>query len=77
MEIPCPNCGAGNWLENQSRCLKCATILRRCTDCGNYDAKRETCRTTGGGVDASEAAHPSLLSSSTNCMSFRYVGRRA
>jgi len=50
MEIHCPNCGAENWLENQSRCLRCNAVLRRCVDCANYDAGKQTCTNLGTDV---------------------------
>lgn len=76
MTIICPKCGAENWLENQSRCFRCEAVLRRCADCGNYDPKKQQCRALGEEVDAYEAQNPSILSTSTNCMQYRYVGAR-
>lgn len=73
MDVPCPSCGATNWLENQSRCHQCSAILRRCKDCSNYDSRKQLCRTTQDEVDAYEAGHPTLLSTSTNCLSYRYA----
>ena len=77
MDINCPSCGTQNWLENQSRCLQCSAILRRCIDCTNYNRGRQTCLNLNTDVDLYEAQHPSLLSISTNCASFRYLGRAA
>ena len=71
MEIDCPNCGAENWLENQSRCLRCNAVLRRCVDCTNYDAGKQTCTNLGTDVDLDEAEDPTALSMSTNCTGFR------
>jgi hypothetical protein len=71
MEVICPQCGTENWLENQSRCLTCEAVLRRCIDCSHYDADQEQCRTLGNEVDRYEAEHPSVLSSSTNCRDYR------
>ncbi len=73
MDISCPKCGAENWLENQSKCLACSAILRRCTDCANYDASHGNCRRTGAEVDSYEAENPSLLSVSTNCLNYRHA----
>ena len=67
MDILCPNCGTENWLENQSRCLNCEAILRRCTDCMNYEPKSRRCRTLNIEVETREAEYPALLSPSANC----------
>lgn len=74
MDIVCPQCGAVNWLENQSRCLRCQAVLRRCADCGNYDRARRVCRPRQTDVDAYEAEHPGALAMSLNCDRFQYVG---
>lgn len=71
MEVNCPKCGTRNWLENQSRCLACDTILRRCADCTNYQAAAAQCRALSADVDNYEAQNPSLLSISTNCAGYR------
>ena len=71
MEVKCHKCGTENWLENQSRCLACDAVLRRCADCANYESSRECCRTLGAEVDRREAENPSLLSISTNCLGYR------
>ncbi len=75
MDVKCPKCGAENWLENQSRCLACDAILRRCADCTNYDTGQEKCRPTDSEVDSYEAENPSLLSVSTNCLNYRCAQR--
>ena len=77
MDIKCPSCGAENWLENQSRCFQCNAVLRRCIDCTNYERGTETCRTLATDVALHEAEHPSVLSCSTKCPSYRYLGRAA
>ena len=71
MEIVCPKCGADNWLENQSRCLRCGAVLRRCVDCDHYDAGTQTCTNLGTDVGLDEAEDPTALSLSTNCTGFR------
>jgi hypothetical protein len=71
VEVKCPYCGAENWLENQSRCLKCGTMLRRCADCLSYDAPRENCQTLKIEIDANEAHSPTALSNSVNCRTYR------
>ena len=73
MEIKCYECGTENWLENQSRCLKCDTILRRCVDCSRYDRSHQLCDNFGSEVDLREAEHPSLLSPSTNCRDYLHA----
>ncbi len=70
MEYKCPRCGTENWLENQSKCSQCETVLRRCIDCQNYDSGKQTCRTLDCAIEQHEAKNPSLLSISTNCASF-------
>ena len=77
MDIKCPSCGAENWLENQSRCFRCNAVLRRCADCSGYDRSREFCQALHTDVPLQEAEHPSMLSCSTNCSSYRYLGRAA
>lgn len=71
MEINCHRCGTENWLENQSRCFACDAVLRRCIDCSSYDGNREACGVVGTEVNRYEAQNPSLLSMSTNCVSYR------
>jgi rRNA maturation protein Nop10 len=71
VEIKCPKCGAENWLENQSRCLACDAILRRCSDCASYNAAGERCNKFGSEIERREADNPSLLSSSTNCLGYQ------
>jgi len=70
VEINCPSCGVENWLENEIRCHSCNAVLRRCVDCTNYD-RSSVCRSLNVEIDRSEAAHPSLLSSSTTCRDYR------
>lgn len=77
MEVLCHNCGAENWLENQSRCLRCNAILRRCIDCSNYEKKSHLCRVLKAEIDFDDAASPSLLSTSTNCRDFRPAAQAA
>lgn len=75
MEISCPNCGAENWLENQSRCFHCDAVLRRCIDCANYDRTYQKCRSLETEVELPEAENPTLLSVSTNCPGYRCLKR--
>jgi rRNA maturation protein Nop10 len=73
VQVKCPKCGAENWLENQSRCLACDAILRRCADCASYSAASERCTKFGTEVERREAESPSVLSSSTNCLGYQCV----
>lgn len=75
VDIRCHKCGTENWLENQSRCLACNAVLRRCADCAHYDSSHERCRTIGAEVDHYEAGNPSVLSVSTNCTGYRCAQR--
>ncbi len=77
MEIKCPVCGTGNWLENQSRCFHCGAVLRRCVDCTVYDRSHQLCRALKTDIGGDEAEHPSLLSVSTNCARYQQAVRPA
>lgn len=77
MVMRCHSCGARNWLENQSRCFQCNAILRRCVDCLGYDRVRQMCRSLDTDIGVQEAEHPSLLSTSTNCLHYRSPARAA
>ncbi len=77
MLMKCPACGTENWLESQSQCVHCWAVLRRCADCSNYDRAHTTCRSINDRIDPYEAEHPSGLGSSTNCQSYRMVGKAA
>ena len=74
MEIKCPECGAENWLENQSRCFRCQAVLRRCIDCASYDRGRKFCRFRQTEVELAEAQRPTALSVSINCDHFQHLG---
>jgi hypothetical protein len=71
VEVKCAKCGAENWLENQSRCLACDAILRRCHDCASYNAAGERCSKFGSEIDRYEAENPTVLASSTNCLGYQ------
>ena len=75
MEIDCPKCGAENWLENQSRCLSCGAILRRCADCESFDRKGSYCNSIKSDIGPDEVENPRLLSSSSNCQFYRPLPR--
>ncbi len=73
MEIPCPQCGTLNWLQNEKQCHLCQTVLRRCVDCGNFDRSRFYCSVLRGEIPVKDAEHPSLLSTSTNCRKYAFA----
>jgi hypothetical protein len=70
VNILCSSCRAENWLENQSRCISCEAILRRCIDCNGYEPRRRLCRKLKVEVEPNEARSPSLLSGSTSCRDY-------
>jgi hypothetical protein len=74
VQIKCSKCGAENWLENQSKCLQCGAVLRRCLDCANYQRTRQWCTSLDTDIELREAEQPSALASSVNCPKFNYRG---
>lgn len=70
MQIPCPKCGATNWLENETKCHLCGAVLRRCIDCANFDREKLWCRVLQFDVMMRTATNPSLLASSVSCRSY-------
>ena len=75
MEIDCPKCGAENWLENQSKCLACGAVLRRCADCTHYDRKQSYCDSIRSDITLHEAENPGVLATSANCRFYSPLGR--
>ena len=75
MEIDCPKCGTENWLENQSKCLACGAVLRRCADCSLYDRTRSYCDSIKSDISPHEAENPGPLALSTNCRFSRPLAR--
>ncbi len=76
VDVLCPECGAQNWLENQTRCLRCSAILRRCQDCANYSPQVETCGKYDVEIEEGEAQRPTALAASVSCAFYRPVPQR-
>ena len=70
MEIDCPKCGRENWLENQSKCLACGAVLRRCVDCTHYDRGKLYCNSLKTDISLHEAENPGTLDISASCQSY-------
>ena len=70
MQLACPKCGARNWLENERQCHICQAILRRCIDCANFNRTTNICKTLGIDLTPTQAANPTLLSTSTTCRAY-------
>ncbi len=68
--ISCPDCGATAWLTGEPKCKECGGVLRRCTDCANFDARHRACRTLKIELDAGEVSHPTVLAVSALCPSY-------
>ena len=68
--IHCPLCGRIE-LVGAVRCSICWTVLRRCIDCGNYDATNARCATHEKAVVAEEAEAPRETSLSYRCTEYR------
>jgi ParB/RepB/Spo0J family partition protein len=68
--IHCPLCGRIE-LVGAVRCSICWTVLRRCTDCGNYDAANGRCSVFTKEVSADEAEAPRESSLSYRCVEYR------
>lgn len=68
--IHCPLCGRIE-LIGSLKCSVCWTILRRCTDCGNYDKTYQRCAITQEYVYASEADAPKEGSKSYKCTNYK------
>lgn len=76
VDVNCPYCGVANWLENQSRCFQCGTVLRRCADCANCDTRQDACRTLKLEIEHEEVYNPGLLSTSANCRQYQPLPHR-
>ncbi len=68
--ISCPDCGAKAWLSGEAKCKECGGVLRRCTDCDNFDARYRACRALQIEIDAGEVKHPTVLSVSALCQNY-------
>jgi ParB/RepB/Spo0J family partition protein len=68
--IHCPLCGRIE-LVGAVRCSVCWTVLRRCADCGNFDAANARCGALGKGISAEEAESPRETSASYRCAEYK------
>jgi ParB family chromosome partitioning protein len=68
--IHCPLCGRIE-LVGAVRCSICWTVLRRCVDCGNYDAANGRCSIFTKEVTVEEAETPRETSLSYRCVEYR------
>jgi len=68
--IHCPLCGRIE-LVGAVRCSICWTVLRRCVDCGSYDATNGRCSVFTKEVSGEEAEMPSEASLSYRCVEYR------
>ncbi len=68
--IHCPLCGRIE-LVGAVRCSICWTVLRRCVDCGNYDAANGSCSVFAKAVASEEAEAPRETSLSYRCVEYR------
>ncbi len=76
VDVLCPECGVRNWLENQSRCLQCGTVLRRCADCVHYAPVLELCQELRIEVETVEAQTPGALATSAHCRHYTPISER-
>jgi hypothetical protein len=70
--VKCAGCGAMIHLEGQTQC-GCGTVVRRCVDCSNYDARQGLCKSLMTEIDPHEATKPSVLSISASCPRYHYL----
>jgi len=66
----CSLCGRRE-LVGSARCSVCGSILKRCADCGHYDASYQQCGFHGFYVYSSEAEMPTEESHSFACAQYR------
>lgn len=66
----CSLCGRRE-LVGSGKCSICGTILKRCLDCGHYDAAYQQCGFFGHYIYSSEAEMPMEDSHSTNCEKYQ------
>ncbi len=74
--ITCPNCGAEAWLTGEASCRRCGGVLRRCTDCTNFDLRRGACEALGLDLTNEELAQPTTLSLSALCPKYVPLRKR-
>jgi hypothetical protein len=74
--ITCPGCGAQAWLTGEATCRRCGVVLRRCTDCTNFDVRRGACEALRLDLSNEELAQPTTLSLSALCAHYSPVRKR-
>ncbi|MFM7322487.1 MAG: ParB/RepB/Spo0J family partition protein [Armatimonadota bacterium] len=72
--LHCPLCGRIE-LVGALRCSVCWSVLRRCVDCGRYDAEAGRCTVRNVDIDSDDAEAPGDTSESYRCDD--YVPRHA
>lgn len=70
MYIHCPLCGRVE-LVGSMKCSVCWSVLRRCKDCGHYDATYQRCSLTSEYIYISEAESPRETSKSYKCSNYK------
>ncbi|MHB0912964.1 MAG: ParB/RepB/Spo0J family partition protein [Armatimonadota bacterium] len=68
--IHCPLCGRIE-LIGSLKCGVCWSVLRRCTDCGNYDRTYQRCAISQDYVYGSDAESPRETSKSYKCTDYK------
>lgn len=66
----CGLCGRRE-LVGSGKCSVCGSILKRCSDCGHYDANYQQCSFLGYYIYASEAEMPNEDAHSVNCDEYK------
>jgi ParB family transcriptional regulator, chromosome partitioning protein len=66
----CPLCGRVE-LIGANKCSACWTILRRCSDCGHFDAESKRCAAHKVPIPDEEASAPTEASKSFKCQEYR------
>ena len=78
MEITCPKCKKVQDVDDKvATCPDCRTVLRRCSDCANYDVRLSFCNTFNKPIDTGEASYPTYTSESTYCREYSPRGAAA
>ena len=78
MEITCPKCKKVQDVDDKvATCPDCRTVLRRCSDCTNYDVRLSFCNKFNRPIDTGEASYPTYTSDSTYCRDYTPRGAAA
>ena len=71
MRIACPKCKAVHEADNKMAvCPSCRTVLRRCSDCAQYDIRITFCKAVNRAIPTGESDYPTFGSASTYCRAF-------